>query len=88
MDLYMPEVDGLTAAQAIRQPAGRRAQVPITAVTAFDTIGLEEAAREAGCADYVRKPLDDSRPEKAAGGLIHCREWHGELEGGAAARPV
>src|SRR5690349_17184131 len=45
LDLNMPEVDGLTAAQAIRKYDERCAGVPIIAITAFDTIGIEEAAR-------------------------------------------
>lgn len=45
MDLNMPEVDGLTATQAIREYNEHCADVPILAITAYDTFGIEEAAR-------------------------------------------
>jgi two-component system, cell cycle response regulator DivK len=71
MDLNMPEVDGLTAAQTIRQYDEKCAGVPIIAVTAFDTFGIEEAAREAGCDAYVRKPFDMPQLEKTVSGLLY-----------------
>ena len=71
MDLNMPEVDGLTAAQAIRHYDENCAGVPIIAVTAFDTFGIEEAAREAGCDAYIRKPFDMPRLEKTVSGLLY-----------------
>ena len=72
MDLNMPEVDGLTAAQAIRQYGERCAGVPIIAITAYDTIGIEEAAREAGCDAYLKKPLDMPQLEKTVSGFLYC----------------
>jgi CheY-like chemotaxis protein len=71
MDLNMPEVDGLTAAQAIRQLGEHCAGVPILAVTAYDTYGIEEAAREAGCDAYIRKPLDFPSLEKTVSGFLY-----------------
>ena len=58
LDLNMPRVDGLEAAQRIRELKGIFRDVPIVAVTAFDTYGMKEAALEAGCDDYLTKPLD------------------------------
>ena len=58
MDLNMPVMDGLEAARHIRECKDLCASAPILAVTAFDTYGMEEAAREAGCTDYLRKPFD------------------------------
>lgn len=72
MDLNMPEVDGLTAAQAIRQYDERCSGVPIIAITAYDTIGIEEAAREAGCDAYLKKPLDMPQLEKTVSGFLYC----------------
>ena len=71
MDLNLPEVDGLTAAQAIRKYGDLCAGVPILAITAFDTFGIEEAAREAGCNAYIKKPLDMSQLEKTVSGFLY-----------------
>jgi len=57
MDLHMPLVDGLTATTQIRECKGRCRNVPILAITAFDTYGMKEAALEAGCDDYITKPI-------------------------------
>jgi len=57
MDLNMPHLDGLTTAERIRQFRARQA-IPIVAITAFDTFGMEEAALQAGCNEYMLKPLD------------------------------
>ena len=71
MALNLPEVDGLTAAQAIRKYNEQCAGVPILAITAYDTIGIEEAAREAGCDAYIRKPLDMPQLEKTVSGFLY-----------------
>lgn len=57
MDLNMPHLDGLTTAERIRQYRAKQT-VPIVAITAFDTFGMKEAAFEAGCNEYMLKPLD------------------------------
>jgi DNA-binding response OmpR family regulator len=57
MDLQMPRLDGLGAAERIRLRS-HSAKVPIIAITAFDTAGLKEASLTAGCDDYLVKPLD------------------------------
>src|SRR5215208_1816387 len=71
MDLNLPKVDGLTAAQAIRRLGEKCADIPILAVTAYDTYGIEEAAREAGCDAYIRKPIDFPSLEKAVSGFLY-----------------
>jgi two-component system, OmpR family, response regulator MprA len=58
MDLNMPHLDGLTATERIREYREHRFGVPIVAITAFDTYGMKEAAIEAGCNEYLLKPLD------------------------------
>ena len=57
MDLHMPRLDGLAATAQIRAH-GELEAVPIIAVTAFDTYGIRQAALEAGCQEYLLKPLD------------------------------
>ena len=58
MDLNMPHLDGLSATERIRHYREHRFGVPILAITAFDTYGMKEAAIEAGCNEYLLKPLD------------------------------
>ena len=58
MDLNMPHLDGLTATERIRHYREKRVAIPIVAITAFDTYGMKEAAFEAGCDEYLLKPLD------------------------------
>src|SRR5215204_415025 len=69
MDLNLPSVDGLTAAQAIRRLGKKCAAVPIIAITAYDTYGIEKAALDAGCDAYLRKPLDFPSLEKTVSGF-------------------
>jgi PAS domain S-box-containing protein len=57
MDIQMPEVDGLTAATAIRGLPGAAAQTPIIAVTANAMVGDRERYLAAGFDDYLAKPL-------------------------------
>jgi len=63
-DQRMPQMDGLEAAKAIRECKELCKSVPILAITAFDTYGMEEAALEAGCNGYIRKPLDTEEAER------------------------
>ena len=56
MDMAMPVMDGLEATARIRQEPETQS-IPIIALTAFSDDGKREAAMEAGCADYVTKPI-------------------------------
>jgi len=58
MDLNMPEMDGLSATRFIRECKEPCQDVPIVVITAFDVYGMRDAALEAGCNDYVVKPID------------------------------
>lgn len=61
MDMQMPEMDGYTATQAIRQMPGERASIPIVAMTANAMCGDRERCLEAGADDYVSKPIDRAK---------------------------
>jgi CheY-like chemotaxis protein len=54
MDMKMPVMDGLEATREIKS---FRKDLPIIAVTAFAMTGDEKRAREAGCDDYIAKPV-------------------------------
>ena len=65
LDLNMPKMDGLEAAKLIRtECAGANHDVCIVALTAFDTYGMEAAAKEAGCDGYFLKPISPELLDK------------------------
>lgn len=55
MDVMMPEMDGFEATRRLRADPHFR-QAPIVALTAME--GARDRVREAGCDDYVAKPID------------------------------
>jgi two-component system cell cycle response regulator DivK len=72
MDLNMPVMDGLAATEQIRSLREHCGNVPIVAVTAFDTYGMKEAALEAGCDAYLLKPLAVDQLEEVIAGLLYA----------------
>jgi signal transduction histidine kinase len=57
MDVKMPEMDGYEATRQIRK---FNKDVIIIAQTAYALTGDKEAALEAGCNDYISKPVDST----------------------------
>lgn len=57
MDLSLPLLDGWTATRMIKSDP-KLADIPIIAVTAHAMIGDRERALEAGCDDYISKPIN------------------------------
>lgn len=56
MDISLPKMDGLEATAAIRKDP-RMPRVPIIAVTARAVLGDQGKCRQAGCDEYMAKPL-------------------------------
>jgi CheY-like chemotaxis protein len=57
MDLSLPRLDGWKATRQIKSHPDLR-QIPIIALTAHAMIGDRERALEAGCDDYLPKPIN------------------------------
>jgi CheY-like chemotaxis protein len=61
LDIRMPRLDGISAAERIRASGGASSQAPIVALTA-DTSGDERSrAFKAGMVDFITKPIDARR---------------------------
>lgn len=59
MDLGMPIMDGWAATRKIKGNSQLK-HIPIIAVTSHAMVGDEIQAREAGCDDYLPKPVDEN----------------------------
>lgn len=59
MDLHMPEMDGLSATRLIRdwESVKGLARTPIVALTANGMLDAQRESLEAGCDDYLTKPI-------------------------------
>ena len=57
VDIQLSGINGLEAVRQIRSVAGLN-KTPIIAVTSFAMTGDREKALEAGCDDYIEKPID------------------------------
>jgi two-component system cell cycle response regulator DivK len=57
MDLSLPVIDGLSATRQIRQHESMH-QIPIIALSAHDMVDYQAMAKDAGCNEFVMKPVD------------------------------
>jgi two-component system cell cycle response regulator DivK len=57
MDLSLPKMDGWTATRKLKAENELKV-IPIIALTAHAMVGDRERALEAGCDDYVSKPIN------------------------------
>lgn len=58
MDVKMPDLDGLEATRLIRK---FNKEIPVIAQTAYALPGDKEKTREAGCTDYISKPINKQK---------------------------
>jgi PAS domain S-box-containing protein len=68
MDMQMPEMDGISAARAIRASTGPEREVPIIALTANALVGQREICLDAGMNDFLTKPI---RPDALYAAIVH-----------------
>lgn len=57
MDISLPVMDGYEAARRIREA---QANIPIIGLSAHAMEGHKQKAQEAGCDDYITKPINDA----------------------------
>jgi len=55
MDIQLPDMNGYAATRLIKE---NRSDLPIIAQTAFALAGERNKCLEAGCSDYISKPID------------------------------
>lgn len=66
MDVQLPGIDGLELTRRLKSDATTR-DIVIVAVTAYAMMGDRDKAVEAGCDDYITKPIDTrTLPETVA----------------------
>jgi CheY-like chemotaxis protein len=79
MDVHMPEMDGLEAAQTIRKRETNGSRLPIVAMTASAMAEDQERCIAAGMDDFLSKPVHLEQLRHAVARLVgnacsHCRQ--------------
>jgi signal transduction histidine kinase/CheY-like chemotaxis protein/HPt (histidine-containing phosphotransfer) domain-containing protein len=70
MDLQMPGMSGIEAAQRIRKHPGKRGQTPMIALTAHVLQSIRQEVIAAGMQDHVTKPIDPGTLAAAIARLV------------------
>jgi CheY-like chemotaxis protein len=80
LDLRLPDMDGLDIARTMKADPNLR-KVPVVAITALAMKGDRERALEAGCDEYITKPVDTrTLAEKIQAVVQHLRNRRDESE--------
>ena len=79
VDISMPDMDGYEVTRQLRQMDGVR-RTPIVALTANVMKGDREKSLEAGCSDYIQKPLDVDKLPGTVVDLLGRQSTAGEDE--------
>ena len=58
MDMAMPEMDGWTATSLIKKQEAVTSSIPLIALTAHALPSDRQRAMEAGCDEFITKPMD------------------------------
>jgi CheY-like chemotaxis protein len=74
LDMLMPEMDGYTATQKIRNSKSEIRNIPIVAVSASMLEDLQREAGAAGCDDFIGKPVQADELFEKLGRLLSI-EW-------------
>jgi two-component system, cell cycle response regulator DivK len=75
MDLNLPVLDGFSVTCLIREREELR-DVPIIAITAYDSADCRADAFDAGCNEYITKPFEFEDLEKSIKRLIVTNPKH------------
>jgi CheY-like chemotaxis protein len=70
MDLNLPVLDGITVTDILRGNEELNG-VPVVAITAHNTTDSRADAVEAGCAEYLAKPIDIDQLQSLVARLLH-----------------
>ena len=73
MDIGLPEMDGFELTRLIKRDKTTK-DVPIIAVTAHAMKGEKEKTLEAGCDDYVSKPIDINEFQKTVARVLNDKK--------------
>ncbi len=82
MDVQMPDMDGVEATAAIRSLGGRRADVPIVAISGDIGDDIAERCRAAGMNDHLGKPVNPETLQRVVA------QWTRPAGEGGQARPA
>ncbi|MGE4557296.1 MAG: PleD family two-component system response regulator [Desulfovibrionaceae bacterium] len=79
LDIMMPEMDGFTVAQAVRETP-ETAQTPIIMVTALSDRQDKLRAVQAGANDFISKPIDKTELKVRTESLLRMKASQDELK--------
>ena len=69
MDIQLPGMDGLCATRVINEDPLLE-NIPVVALTSYAMQGDMDKARQAGCVDYITKPIDTRKFVKVLGQYV------------------